>query len=344
MKASNNALFPASGLQHHESDELHLVGGGGGSRAILALSGIIFALHKAGLLPKLRTIGGISGGAFGTLLLAAGMSPEEIVQQAIAIDFQGLLDSHAGILRLLYTALFKERFETTRPQSSIYSTERVGAWVDERVSVWPDKYWTMAIDGETGRHQILFTACGVYRIAEGGKVEQISDKPPRLSDAIRGSIALPGFIAPQEWNGIRLVDGALTWDGSCPIGLAVRHFDAVPNTVLAGYFADHKQSGLLKKLIYAWEDFQRRDYPWSEQQRDPARWASKGAAVIHPRFYFPTMKFSFSTEEKWEAVIKSFQSTARALLLTGKIDMEMFQQMEHFASDRQSFIESCRPR
>ena len=340
MKVRNIAICPASGLQDHASDELHLVGGGGGSRAILALSGIIYALHKAGLLQNLCTIGGISGGSFGTLMLAAGMSPEEIVRQAIAIDFQGLLTGKPGILRLLYTALFKERFETTRPEQSFYTTEKVGEWIDELVPVWPKKYWTMAIDGATGKHQILFTAQAVFRISESGQVEQISDKPARLSDAIRGSIALPGFIASQNWNGIRLVDGALSWDGTCPIGVPVRHFDLSPNTIVAGYFADHKQPGFLNQLIYWWQDYQRRDYPWSAETRDPARWAKRGTALIHPRFYFPSMKFTFTADEKWEAVIKSFQSTTRALLRTGKINMDKFQQMEQFANNREGFIES----
>lgn len=341
MKATDNVLCPASGSQHHSSDELHLVGGGGGSRAILAMSGIIYALHKAGLLKKLRTIGGISGGAFGTLMLAAGMSAEEIVRQAIAIDFQGLLNTHAGTLRLLYAALFKERFETSRPHSYIYSTERIGDWIDERVSVWPENYWTMAIDGDTGRHQILFTARGVTRISESGEIEQISDKPARLSDAIRGSIALPGFIAAPKWNGLRLVDGALTWDGTCPAGVAVRQLGASPGNLIACYFADHRKPGLLNSLMYQWEDFLRRDYPWSEEQRDPSQWAKKGATLIHPDFHFPTMKFTFTDDEKWDAVIKSFHSAACGLLRTGRIDIDKFFELESFANNREAFIREC---
>src|SRR6185295_6194499 len=108
----------------------HLVGGGGGSRAILALSGLIFALYKAGFdFKKLKTIGGISGGAIPTLMLASGMSPGRIVMTAVDVDFASQLTRHSSYLVLIYSMIMKERYETTRPLAAVFSTEKVADYI-----------------------------------------------------------------------------------------------------------------------------------------------------------------------------------------------------------------------
>ena len=318
---------------------IHLVGGGGGSRAILALAGIIYALSKAGLL-KFKSIGGISGGAIVTLMLAAGMSAREMVKLAIDIDFASLMTRRTSPFWLFYALSFKERFETTLPRWSVFSTEKVAGWIDQRVASWPESYWTMAID--EAHKQIIFTAGGVYRRYHDGRCEKISDRPARVSDALRCSMAVPGFISPHSWNGQMLWDGGMSCDGLCPVGIPLSIMGARPEDVIGCHVGARQLPGFKNTLKKSWERILRFGSSFTEEEKDPHRWEALGVTIVHPELNkFGSLKFSLSADEKWDAVISSSLSTARTLAGKGLISAAKLQELESLAGDRQAFIADC---
>jgi predicted acylesterase/phospholipase RssA len=89
-------------------ENLHLVCGSGGSRAILASAGFLYALHKAGL-SDFRTLGGVSGGSIPSLMFAAGIEPGKVVELAIDIDFSSKLTRRTDIVRMFVAFLLRER-------------------------------------------------------------------------------------------------------------------------------------------------------------------------------------------------------------------------------------------
>lgn len=320
-------------------DNLNLVGGGGGSRAILAIAGMIWALAKADI-TKWRSIGGISGGALATIMVATGMKAADIVSLAIELDFASKLTRHGNIFQLFLALALKERYETTRPIKSVFSSEKVAEWVDERVSSWPDKYWNMSVHKDK---QILFTPKGVYRLSYDGKVERLSDKPARVSDAMRGSIAIPGIIRPHYWQGKFLVDGALSWDGLTPVNVVLRHLAADPKATIACHVGERKLPPLKAKLKRSWKRATGGGLPWSDDERDPSRFAQDGVMLIVPELNkFGSLKFKLSTEEKWEAIISAFNSTVTKLEEHGWIDKEKSAELRALAGDQRRFIEDVR--
>src|SRR5271155_1553133 len=104
--------------------ELNLVCGSGGSRAILGCAGAILACHLSGI-KKWNTIGGSSGGAIAAVLLASGMHPVEVAHKAIEIDFADMLTRQTGILGVMYAFLMKYRYDKTRPIKGVFSTEKL---------------------------------------------------------------------------------------------------------------------------------------------------------------------------------------------------------------------------
>ena len=72
--------------------KLHLVIGAGGTRAFLTGMGAVTALRLSGL-QNWATIGGVSGGSIPALFMAAGLSPIDLIDRLLDIDFRNLLRS-----------------------------------------------------------------------------------------------------------------------------------------------------------------------------------------------------------------------------------------------------------
>ena len=66
----------------------HIIAGSGGCRAMLATIGMLLALFWFGI-RKIKSAGGISGGAIPMVFLAAGFNVRQIVKLAVDLDFQG---------------------------------------------------------------------------------------------------------------------------------------------------------------------------------------------------------------------------------------------------------------
>ena len=91
------------------TDQIHLVGSSGGSRAILGVAWIIPAIEQAGI-KDLGSIGGISGGSIPTAMYALGLGAKETLRLAVDIDFSSKLIRHASILHIFFAYFMQGRF------------------------------------------------------------------------------------------------------------------------------------------------------------------------------------------------------------------------------------------
>lgn len=322
-----------------DTSDLHIVCGSGGSRAILASAGFLYGLHKTGF-ANARTMGGISGGSVPTLMHTAGMAPGKMVQLAIDIDFSSLLSKRANVVQMFLAFLLKERLAQTRPRRAVLGSEKLEKFIDDLVPGWPENYWTMAVAGRT---QIVFTSKGVFQYLHDGSSRQLSDKPAPLGVAICASCAVPGIIEPKVWNDIHLFDGALSWDGQCPIGMVSRNFAVKPGQILACDVGVRDRGGMSEFMSDFWRLFCGKNCVWPVDEQDPSVWASQGSLLVSPRVdNFASLQFSLSVEQKWSAVMSGFGATITALWKRGLISNDKFKELGALGSNRELFMMDCR--
>jgi predicted acylesterase/phospholipase RssA len=270
-----------------------------------------------------ETIGGVSGGSIPTAFAAAGLEPAELMQLAVDIDFSSLVPRHATPLTTIIAFLLRDRFAYTRPRKGVLSSENLGRFMDERISKvlgadqpWPKNYWTMAV---VARTQVLFTADGVYQYLRSGQRRLLSDKPAPLGLAIRASCAVPGIIDSVPYNGRHLFDGALSWDGDCPVGIPVRHFEASPDEVIGLDVGEeeHRFAGLARSF-------------WSLLcgnhcigPESPIHDVPEGVLMMEPHIYsVRSLQFTLTQEQKWQAVHAGFREAVIELSREGLLPAE----------------------
>ncbi len=162
---------------------------GGGSRGAVEV-GLYQAVVELGI--PIDFVVGSSIGAVNGALIAAGMSPAELVQHWTSLRTRDIVSSRWQLVRLL-TGL-----------SSVFSSQRLRDFLERRLPVRTFRdlrlpLFIVATDLETGEAVVL---------NEGDLIE-----------AILASTALPGLFPPVSWHGRKLVDGALS--NNVPIDLAV---------------------------------------------------------------------------------------------------------------------------
>ncbi len=297
--------------------DLHLVCGSGGSRAILASAGVILACDHAGI-KKWKSMGGVSGGSVPTALLAAGLTPQECVRQAIDVDFSSLLTRHGNILQILIAYFMQRRFEKTRPRKGVFSSEKVGAFI-ESISggKWPERYWTLAVTADDS--QYVFTDSAVYEITKDGAFKTLANKPGPLGAAVRASCAVPGIIDAVKIDGIWLHDGALGPEGRCPVGVPVRIYGAKRSQTVAMDVGDDtsKQS---QRILKIWRILCGNECVPPDQ---PNLTEEGGLIVVTPTITnFRSLQFTLTGDQKWQAVMSGYMGAVpeleKAGLLTGK--------------------------
>lgn len=288
----------------------HLVCGAGGSRAILASAGAIMATRLAGI-TDWQTVGGISGGSIPAVAMAAGVDPREIMQLTVDVDFSSLVPRHATPLSTVLAFILKDRFEYTRPKKGVLGSENLGKFIDSLVPVWPKNFWTMAV---VARTQIVFTDHGVFQYLKNGQRRILSDKPAPVGIAIRATCAIPGIIDAVEWNKRLLHDGALSWDGACPVGVSLRHFGADAKDIIACDVGDEKsRSAGLTRLF------------WTllcgghcVDHTGPKTPIPTETTLINPRIWsVRSLQFTPTAEQKWQAVHSGFQEAVVQLARAG---------------------------
>jgi predicted acylesterase/phospholipase RssA len=326
MSRQENAVNAVSPALCAANSKWNHVGGAGGSRAILANIGQLAAYINFADITEFNTIGGVSGGSIPTAIYA-GLCEDpryadrkkitpELLRMGIELDFSALVPRHATPLMTVFAFLLRDRFEYTRPKKGVLSSEGLGEFVDNRVSKWPKNYWTMAVMART---QILFTAEGVWQYLRNGQKRLLSDEPAPLGLAVRASCAVPGIIDAAPWRGRHLFDGALSWDGQCPVGTVIKHYGVAAQDILACDVGDETNNVFapLGRLL------------WSllcgghcVDHAGAKTVIPDGVLMMKPNIWsVRSLQFNLQEEHKWQAVLSGFQETVielrRAGLLAG---------------------------
>lgn len=318
------------------AEQIHLLCSSGGSRAILGSAGAIAALDQAGL-KDFVSLGGISGGSIPTAMYAAGLGATETLHLAIEIDFSSMLTRHGSILRILFAYLMQGRFAQTRPRKGVFSSEKLGKYLDEKVPVWPARYWTMAVQGV---NMIFFTSTGVFQLTPEGKRTVISDKPAPLGLAIRASCAVPGIISAVPYKGRFLFDGALTYEGRCPIVLPVKYKGAQPESLIVVDAGDDLNKWSLR-LTRLWGLLCGGNcIPYVEENVVTEN--DVGILVKPDLGFFRSLQFTLTRDQKWRAVMAGYVDTVKQLRAQDVIRGEILTKMEIIVAAYERIESMCK--
>lgn len=326
---------PVMGLLGKSDYELAI--SSGGATSILGGAGTLLACELAGI-HRFRRIGGVSGGAIVTSLASQGVPTRRLIQLALTTEFADHLCIKHGIigaingLRHLFKSNSPSTDESCQPSqqpehvtwkvTGLYGSDGLGAFIEERGAevgcspeVWPESYWTMATTKDGS--QVVFMKDGVYLIRLNGDITKLADKPPPLATAVRYSCTIPGVLAALEYKGMLLFDGALSRDGLCPVGLLIRHFDADPYKMIAcrvGEDSLRPVSGRLHRLARRiWRVHP--EFHWGPE--------TTGVIEFRPQIeHVHSLKFKLSTDEKWLAILVSFEACLSQLALEGLLEGE----------------------
>lgn len=300
---------PAAALQDH-----NLVGGAGGSRAILATSGAILACHQAGL-ANWNSLGGASGGSIPTVMLAAGVHPTNIVRMTIDLDFASKLTRHGSLVKVLLAYIMKDRYEKTRPRKGVLASDKLGEFIDSLAPTWPANYWTVAA---VGKSQWLFKADGVYEYSEDS-CRKISGPVP-VGLAIRASCAVPGIIdaVPFTLDGkvLYLFDGALGIDGRCPVGIVRRTLKQPAERIIACDVGEEKKGKMDQRIRRLWK-LVCGEGCLPEPGSDTPRYSQGTVLIRPPATSVRSLQFTLTRDQKWEAVMSGFASAVAELETVG---------------------------
>lgn len=296
------------------SSVAHYVISAGGSRAILAGCGSIFASEIAGI--DWQTIGGVSGGSIPAVLLASGMKPAQLLELALKIDFRQMCVSTAGTWETLLAILLKEYHENPKNRTGygVMETDKLGQFIDTLVPVWPEKFWTMAVDGDD---QIVFRKDGIFRYDKNGKCTQLASDPGSTGFAVRATCTIPGITKAPKFMGKYIFDGAFSRFGLCPVGLPIEFYGTRPDSIVGVCVGEDLDKGFSGMLRNAWKWF------WGVGP-DPS-WSERTAGVIdvHPHIdHIHALRFELSSDEKWLAVLEGFSETVKVYAERGVLKGE----------------------
>lgn len=301
---------------------IHLIGGPGGSRAILAVSGMLLALNFLGM-KKFATIGGISGGSLPLRLLAGGMSVSKIVETAIELQFLNLLESHSKMSSVMADHYRSSRYKGERPLKGIYRSEKLGEWVNS-FGAWPQSFWTMAVEGNA---QILFTEEGVFERQENQPFSILSPCRHDLGAAIRASCSVPGWFTPVEMTieeksrELTLYDGGLSWEGRTPMSIVKDHFGAESrDIIMCDVGNDPGAKEFIISAIWHLVCGGRCITPLGKSAEEIDQEVLVTPVVTSLRSF----DFDAHPDRKWEAIMEGFAATVLDLNKSYRLEEEQF--------------------
>ncbi|MBX9688212.1 MAG: hypothetical protein K2X27_16000, partial [Candidatus Obscuribacterales bacterium] len=208
-----------------------------------------------------------------------------------------------------------------KPYTGLCGTAKLGEIIEKYAAQngfaesWPKNYATLATlrDGS----QVVFDVNGVKIFGVDRSELVLSDKASSLPMAVRASATIPTMLAAVAYKGLTLYDGAMSRDGLCPIGVLIRSYGADPRKILAcrvgedslkpvlGYF--HRSARVLWSV--------HPHYHWGPETR--------GVMEFRPAIdHVHTLKFELSRDEKWLAILVSFEACLQRLALAGLLQGE----------------------
>jgi predicted acylesterase/phospholipase RssA len=181
--------------------DIQLVLGSGGVRCFSYI-GAIQELEERGY--TVRSVSGVSAGALVGLLLAFGMSGEDMEERLLALDMSKLPRRKRWL---------GELWRLLPPDYSVYAQSvpqelllTLLGGEDPRLSSLPIPFASVGLDLRTGRLFIFSSA---------------SEPDMQASEVIAIATAVPGVFPACESRGRTLIDGALA--SECPVWLAGAH-------------------------------------------------------------------------------------------------------------------------
>jgi len=308
------SLTTGAAAPHAFASDANLVCGAGGSRAILGGTGAILASYLAGI-ERWQTAGGASGGSVPTVLLAGGLHPTQIARLIIETDFSSLLTRHASPIRILLTYFLKDNYyRIIRPERGLFSSERVGEYVEKYVPEWPEGYWTVAAWGSS---QILFNSEGIFQYSPSRRCRRISCTPAPVGIAVRASCAIPGVFDAIPYKDMLLCDGALSIDGRTPVGAIKRHRGVAAERIIAVDVGDQdvEKSGFSQWLWdFLWRLVCGRHCP--DEGATPHD--SEGVILVRPPdMQIRYLEFKLAPDQKWHTLMCGFRAAVNALDAAG---------------------------
>lgn len=324
--------------------KIHVAFSGGGARAVAADVGALLACEMAEV--QIESIGGVSGGMFTALKYAKTRSAVACLRHMLEMDFGTLIEKRnvnwvkvlleiahlrykknarrvgnawsrltwksewMQVLRQIAKELEEDK---SRPLKGVFSLDKLGAYAEQDTKVWPDGFWvsSAASSSKMQDADLYFTKQGVFLSGPDGVLRIISVRPASLSVAARSTSAIPGFMEAVKYKVFNLYDGALGVEGRCPINIPVRLFGAKPADILAIDVGPDNGRQRMKAL---WR-FVCGDHCVPDTETPPL-FQREGLPVMHvtPRAnYFTTLQFDITVDEKWLAVMASFQETVKVL-------------------------------
>lgn len=297
----------------------------GGATSVLAGTGTVLACSLAGINSFRRVLGVSGGGIFGSMV-STGLTAKQVLHLAVETDFGKYVTFEDGIYRALRRkwqdlriwpakrAVMRREHEEWHV-SGLLGSNRLGEYIrhhalKQGVSNWPEPFVTMATTKDGS--QVVFNKDGVFLIKTTGVMKQIADKPVPLDLAVRASATIPGIIAAIEYRGMMLFDGSLSRDGLCPVGMQIRHFGADPKKIIACRVGEDNLSPVSGRL--------HRFARWAWRIHPEYHWGPETTGVIEFRpqiEHVHSLKFNLTRDEKWLAILVSFEAAAARLALEG---------------------------
>lgn len=311
-----------------ENRKFTLAASAGGATSVLAATGAVVACGAADL--EIERYFGVSGGGIFSSVLSTEITPQEALRLSIETDFSKYVTFEDGVALAVRKGL--RRFVKCIPESAIEAmpgrddyrdwhvtgllgSSNLGVFVrdfvtNRGITGWPEKFVTMATtrDGSA----VVFDKSGSVLIDTHGKISRLADEPVPLELAVRSSATIVGVIAAIEYKGMMLFDGGLSRDGLCPVGLLIRHLGVNPKNVIAcrvGEDSLSPVSGRLHRMARVL---------W--QVHPDFHWGPETAGVIEYRPHIEhvhSLKFHLTPDEKWLAVLISFEAATARLALEG---------------------------
>ncbi|MBX3151933.1 patatin-like phospholipase family protein [Candidatus Obscuribacterales bacterium] len=318
----------------------HLIAGPGGSRAILATSGMLMALEFFGV-RTFKSIGGISGGSIPLRLFAAGLSIKQIVDMALELNFESMLDRELSIATVIAAHYRDGRYRGSVPSKGVFKTDRIGVWLESFSASWPAGYWTLAVKDDA---QVLLTGSGVYSRVRGEKFRCVSSAAPPIGLSIQASCSVPGIFAPvdiplESGEIMHLCDGGVSWEGFRPTSVAEEFFCAKPGEIIVcdvgpepGYYS--------RLLNSAWRILcGGRCVP----PRGRSSEAENEMLVVSPVVTsLASFDFSAHSDKKWQAIMEGFAATTRALNTAYRLTEEQYAVARNTMETFAGFVDALR--
>lgn len=308
-----------------ESQDINLLIGTGGSRAILFGTGVLLALAQANF-RRFRSITGVSGGSIPAALICANPDVTQLLMQVLDTDFNKLVTRRVSLVTFLTQALREPKNVDPPPLVGALDAKLMGQYFDDRIKEWPGLFCTVALSHQ---RKVIFTKDGIWQEQEDGKLLRAAQKPIAIGMAVRATCAVPILLDPVAWKSDSgeehlLIDGGLGPEGRCPISVPQALFPMENSYLIVVNVGEDKSP--LHQLID-------KVYGIISHDRESLRMDGIVLPDNHDRIVisppaplYGSFKFSMTRREKWQMIMSGYMSAIEALEKHGLLSNEALSQ------------------